>query len=542
MASYLDSSQRTFAIKGVAATRNNPADNHGLTIQNVRPVMEHYIRNIPAYSGGFEGRGIVICGGGVKYFTPAWVCIRMLRHLGCRLPIQLWHTGKREMSETMAALVAPFGVECVDATAQVSNWHLPNLKGWPLKPFAMLHSPFRDVLLLDADNVPLVDPEFLFDTPEYRQYGAILWPDAPGLEMDPALLERCGVPLAHERSIESGQIVIDKERCWRELNLALWCNKHADFFYQFMHGDKETYGLAFRKLGRRYAMPEAPMQFLDNTMCQHDFSGRRILQHRNMDKWCLLPTNRPVAGFEREAECFGWLQELRDQWDGRIGEIRIWKDPSWRGRPVPPAQSEPVIMAAMISCRERDAMRAETLQRLRHTDWGARPVHVEMDEGQGADRVARIAHVARAALSRLADLDPDYALLLEDDLDFSRSLLSNLLSWAPLQHDEVTLASLYNPGIPPLAIDTKHGYMVVDPQSIYGCQAFLLARPALRFILEHWEEGPAAPDFKIADLGGRCGRPVLYHAPALVQHVGRCSVWGGTWHEAADFDPAWRRS
>jgi putative intracellular protease/amidase len=43
--------------------------------------------------------GVVIPGGGAKYFPSAWVCVHMLRHLGCTLPVELWHLGPREVTE-----------------------------------------------------------------------------------------------------------------------------------------------------------------------------------------------------------------------------------------------------------------------------------------------------------------------------------------------------------------------------------------------------------------------------------------------------------
>ena len=39
----------------------------------------------------------MICGGGLRYFPCAWVCINMLRHVGCRLPIEFWYQGNEEM-------------------------------------------------------------------------------------------------------------------------------------------------------------------------------------------------------------------------------------------------------------------------------------------------------------------------------------------------------------------------------------------------------------------------------------------------------------
>jgi hypothetical protein len=47
-------------------------------------------------------------------------------------------------------------------------------------------------------------------------------------------------------------------------------------------------------------------------------------------------------------------------------------------------------------------------------------------------------------------------------------------------------------------------------------------------------------DIKISRLVGRLGHPIIYHAPSLVQHTGKTSVWGGTFHRAVDFDPEWK--
>ena len=42
-------------------------------------------------------RGIVICGGGERYLPSAYVLVRVLRHLGCGLPVEVWHLGEGEM-------------------------------------------------------------------------------------------------------------------------------------------------------------------------------------------------------------------------------------------------------------------------------------------------------------------------------------------------------------------------------------------------------------------------------------------------------------
>jgi hypothetical protein len=176
----------------------------------------------------------------------------------------------------------------------------------------MLHCPFEEVLLLDADNVAVVNPEFLFETAPYRESGAIFWPDYGRLAATRLIWELCGVSYRDEPEFESGQIVVNKRKCWKALNLTMWFNEHSDFFYQHIHGDKETFHMAWRKLDQPYAMPEKGIHPLPMTMCQHDFEGRRIFQHRNLEKWSILWEGSSIPGFWYEAECREYLRDLGD--------------------------------------------------------------------------------------------------------------------------------------------------------------------------------------------------------------------------------------
>jgi hypothetical protein len=68
--------------------------------------------------------------------------------------------------------------------------------------------------------------------------------------------------------------------------------------------------MAWRMLGREYAMVPHALRPLDRTMCQHDFKGRRVFQHRNLAKWVLGPGNARIPGFRFEELCLGFLDEL----------------------------------------------------------------------------------------------------------------------------------------------------------------------------------------------------------------------------------------
>lgn len=329
---YLNRSQARTAVRGVGNTRLNAFDHQPLHSGTARPTLERVVRQLPErHEPSGHGRGIVICAGGVKYFTSAWVCIQMLRHLGCTLPVELWHLGPQELDARMAELMAPLGVTCVDAF-EVRRRHPSRiLRGWELKPYALLHSSFQEVLLLDADNVPVADPTPLFDTIEYRRTGALFWPDIPASTMPAAAWNLCGMEEQDERPFETGQIVLDKHRSWRALQLTMWFNEHSDFWYPYTLGDKETFHLAWRKLAAPFAMPRRAVVLKAGAMLQYDFGGRLLFQHRNQAKWSLTDSNRRLARFRFERECLAFLDQLRDRWNMEVQPPAQTRDSGTRG-------------------------------------------------------------------------------------------------------------------------------------------------------------------------------------------------------------------
>ena len=93
-----------------------------------------------------SGRGIVICAGGPLYLTCAWVCVRRLRQLGCELPIQIWHRGPDELPEPFRRAFDTSDVEFIDALEIHKCVPMRILNGWELKAFALLCTPFAQVL------------------------------------------------------------------------------------------------------------------------------------------------------------------------------------------------------------------------------------------------------------------------------------------------------------------------------------------------------------------------------------------------------------
>jgi hypothetical protein len=296
--------------------------------------QEEAVRNAGPYpSHRFRGQGIVICAGGPRLFTCVWVLVRILRDVvRSTLPIQVWHRGAPEMDTLMRSLLEQRGAEIVDACG-IDPQHAPP-RGWALKPFAILHSPFQEVVFLDADNIPLVDPATLFDLPPYRETGAVFWPDLNPIPAESPIWEICRVPYRNEPSFESGQIVLDKACCWKPLRLTMHLNDRTDFYYRHLYGDKDTFHMAWRFFDQPFSMTpypprlipddrSDPLFYLSFVLEQRDFRGRTIFQHRNTPKFILLGRNPRYPGFRHEKESFDFLDELALLWSGRVSTLEL---------------------------------------------------------------------------------------------------------------------------------------------------------------------------------------------------------------------------
>lgn len=299
----------------------NGNDKHvtGDMIALAKKQIDQYMAKIPQYDvSKYSGRGIVMIAGGAKYIPCAYVNVKMIRSNGCTLPIELWYIGAYEMDDTAKALFAGMAVtfvDCMDKLAEVSS---RRIGGWEMNPYSIIHSSFQEVVFLDADNVPLIDVETMFDWPGYQNTGAVFWPDYNRLPDRRSIWKLLQIPYQDESEFESGQIVVDKRKCWKELHLTMCLNEYSDTYYRHVWGDKETYHMAWRYLQREYTMVPHGIHKLRATMVQHDMDGKKILQHRNMDKFKLEKTNARINGFQREGECFKYLNELRGTWDGTM--------------------------------------------------------------------------------------------------------------------------------------------------------------------------------------------------------------------------------
>lgn len=288
---------------------------------NRKALLQQRLQTLEPYPAGrFAGKGIVIPAGGPDLFTNAYVLIHLLRAVhGCTLPIDVWHFGAAEMSERMRHLLRELAVDTVDAEEMLAANPATIRNGWPLKPYAMMWSRFEQVLLLDADQVPLRDPAGLFDWDGFHTTGALLWPDVNDILAANPAWAACDLSPRAMPAIESGQLLIDKSRHWPALQIALHLNEHADYYYEFLYGDKDTWLLALLLAGEPYALvPHRP--FADVPFCLHqrDMRGEPLFQHRTGAKWRYAGAQMEIPNAALRDECLRALATLRAQWNGLV--------------------------------------------------------------------------------------------------------------------------------------------------------------------------------------------------------------------------------
>jgi len=296
------------------------------TMTYTRETLDQYVRAIPGRPGHLRGRGVVISAGAF-YLISGFIAVRSLRAAGCGLPIQLWHLGPAELPDAFRPPFEKYDVEFVDSHEVLKKHPMRALGGWQNKPFAIAHSPFEEVLSIDADNVALADPAPLFDDPGYRAHGQIFWPDFLFEEentwtIKPFAWEFLGLPPRSGAELETGQLIVHKTACWEPLMLAYHMNEHPEFYYErCCHGDTATYRFAWELLGRRpYVIPHRPKMLEDFVRWQYAPDGTPLFQHSR--KW-LLPAarNDHLPSFLLEQECLAWLAEFEE--DLKRGGIRF---------------------------------------------------------------------------------------------------------------------------------------------------------------------------------------------------------------------------
>jgi hypothetical protein len=247
----------------------------------------------------WEGRGIVTCAGGRIYFANAYANCRLIRDLGCNLPIFWFYLGEEMRPAMIQAAEEIPGVKCIDLDPTATGFKQKSKGGWQIKCRSILEAPINEVLFLDADCFPDRNPEYLFESDPFREFGTILYPDVWTWSSDrlDALDRWFGVrPLVGSRQVESGQMYFDKNRCQKALRVVAVYNEHADEVYKVVFGDKDTFLIGYLRTETPYYMNPHLPDCNAFGLLHKDLEGKRLFTHCTGGKWDLHGRNDRVQG------------------------------------------------------------------------------------------------------------------------------------------------------------------------------------------------------------------------------------------------------
>ncbi|TYZ67372.1 hypothetical protein PybrP1_001303 [[Pythium] brassicae (nom. inval.)] len=153
----------------VAFSCTNAADfaNFGVRSEAILAAAQSQpLASLPGAKGSGNGIVIVVY---PKLMASAYATIRLLRAFGCTLPVELWVL-ESEMARNPKKSDILVEIQEVYGPVRVKTIKDPLVTGFTTKIHAIYHSDFANVLFLDADNVPVRDPTYLFELPEFTRF------------------------------------------------------------------------------------------------------------------------------------------------------------------------------------------------------------------------------------------------------------------------------------------------------------------------------------------------------------------------------------
>ncbi|GAB9471928.1 hypothetical protein Gpo141_00009124 [Globisporangium polare] len=236
-----------------------------------------------------------------KAIAGVYAVIRLLRHLGCALPVEVW-IDPLEMHakhSILLELVKHHGVF-------LRTIEDPSATKFHAKPYTIYHSRFESVLFLDSDNLPARDPTYLFGTPEFQKFGAIFWPDfwRPSLDTvfnvqeQSALWQLLDMPFIDMFEQESGQVLINKTASANAMHKLMFYSANVPRLltdWELVYGDKDLFRLAWLNTSTPFHFVQHVLAlaglydkdedfFCGVAMVQRDPQGDIVFMHRNQEK------------------------------------------------------------------------------------------------------------------------------------------------------------------------------------------------------------------------------------------------------------------
>ncbi|CAE8622875.1 unnamed protein product [Polarella glacialis] len=237
---------------------------------------------LPGIPEGMRGRGLVTTVYS-RRLPMVLANIARLRANGCKLPIQVWHDDELPVEE--CTTLGLWSVECRSLRNLLPR---ESMRGYQLSLPSIVFSEFEQILFFSSDVFFAGNICDMFDSPEFEEYGYVLWPELwesgmVELGSEEAryyadsthpehvfwdlfnVLHNSSNP-QHRRATDTQLVLLDKRRHWDVLNLALlFCTdppeKSRQFYfrghsYGAMNAEKDSHKWALLALNRPFYLVE----------------------------------------------------------------------------------------------------------------------------------------------------------------------------------------------------------------------------------------------------------------------------------------------
>ncbi|KAG0688181.1 hypothetical protein C6P40_001315 [Pichia californica] len=254
-----------------------------------------------------KGKGIVMVGG-YKFSWLSLFNIHQLRKQGSKLPVEVYIPDIKEFDEKFCNKILPeLNARCILGYKELPLNEFNdtfNSKRYEYKILAILTSSFEDVLLLDADNIVIDNPDRLFNWDIYKKNNLIFWPDSWQRTTNPFIFDLVNLKIDYSNvkdmndynvhdlpgaipnpSTESGMIMVNKRKQLKTLLIALYFNIYGfDYYYPLItqggagQGDKDTYIIAAYGANAPYYQIQQPVSFLGHFNKDNEFNAGALGQ------------------------------------------------------------------------------------------------------------------------------------------------------------------------------------------------------------------------------------------------------------------------
>jgi len=217
-----------------------------------------YTITIPNYKDyNFSGKGLVIAAAGnrYRYLTGLYSNLYVIRkYHKSNIPIEIFYVGKsEEFNIIIKNMILALGnitiynlMDRIDTTSDESE-----LRGYQTKPLSVLCSSFEECILLDADALCFIDPQYLFLAEGYRDSGMLLFKDYVDCMsfISRDFIETIGIGVdtycdyTNDFEIDSSCVIINKSKCWDALYTICIINVKSDSYHKSKNvlGDKDVW-------------------------------------------------------------------------------------------------------------------------------------------------------------------------------------------------------------------------------------------------------------------------------------------------------------